>query len=46
VILLLVLSAVVAMVAAVAVSGVGQVYVDIAVDAFRTITDWAKGLFS
>jgi uncharacterized membrane-anchored protein len=46
VILLLVLSAVVAMVAAVAVSGVGHVYVDIAVDAFRTLTDWAKGLFS
>ncbi|MCS7481893.1 putative cytokinetic ring protein SteA [Umezawaea endophytica] len=46
VILLLVLAAVLAMVAAVAVSGVGHVYVDIAVDAFRTVTDWSKGLFS
>jgi uncharacterized membrane-anchored protein len=46
VILLLVLAAVLAMVAAVGVSGVGHVYVDIAVDAFRTVTDWSKGLFS
>ncbi|MBB5959342.1 putative membrane-anchored protein [Saccharothrix tamanrassetensis] len=46
VIFLLVLAAVVAMVAALAVSGVGQVYVDVAVDAFRSVVDWFKGLFS
>ncbi|WP_433263098.1 putative cytokinetic ring protein SteA [Actinosynnema sp. CS-041913] len=43
---LLVLAAVVAMVAALAVSGVGQVYVDVAVDAFRSVVDWLKGFFS
>lgn len=46
VIALLVLAAVIVMVAALAVSGVGHAYVDIAVDAFRTVTDWFKGLFS
>ncbi|MEV0679749.1 putative cytokinetic ring protein SteA [Actinosynnema sp. NPDC050436] len=46
VMLLLVLAAVVAMVAALAVSGVGQVYVDVAVDGFRSVVDWFKGLFS
>ncbi|MEU7529659.1 putative cytokinetic ring protein SteA [Saccharothrix sp. NPDC042600] len=45
VMVLLVLAAVVAMVAALAVSGVGQVYVDVAVDAFRSVVDWVKGLF-
>ncbi|RKT56608.1 putative cytokinetic ring protein SteA [Saccharothrix australiensis] len=43
---LLVLSAVVAMGAALAVSGVGQVYVDMAVDVFRSGFDWLKGFFS
>ncbi|MEJ2853955.1 MULTISPECIES: putative cytokinetic ring protein SteA [unclassified Saccharothrix] len=45
VMVLLVLAAVVAMAAALAVSGVGQVYVDVAVDAFRSVVDWFKGLF-
>lgn len=45
VMVLLVLAAVVAMVAALAVSGVGQVYVDVAVDGFRSVVDWVKGLF-
>ncbi|GAA0264297.1 putative cytokinetic ring protein SteA [Saccharothrix mutabilis subsp. mutabilis] len=44
VMVLLVLAAVVAMVAALAVSGVGQVYVDVAVDAFRSVVEWVKGL--
>ncbi|ONI89068.1 thiamine pyrophosphokinase [Saccharothrix sp. ALI-22-I] len=43
---LLVLAAVVAMAAALAVSGVGQVYVDLAADAFRSVVDWFKGLFA
>ncbi|MEU5696142.1 putative cytokinetic ring protein SteA [Actinosynnema sp. NPDC020468] len=46
VILSLVLAAVVAMVAALAVSGVGQVYVDVVVDWFRTAVDWVKGFFA
>ncbi|CCH33817.1 putative cytokinetic ring protein SteA [Actinosynnema sp. NPDC047251] len=46
VMLLLVLAAVVAMAAALAVSGVGQVYVDVAVDGFRSVVDWFKGFFS
>ncbi|MEU4805910.1 putative cytokinetic ring protein SteA [Actinosynnema sp. NPDC023587] len=46
VMLLLVLAAVVAMVAALAVSGVGQAYVDVAVDGFWSAVDWFKGLFS
>ena len=41
----LVLAAVTAMVAALAVSGVGQVYVDLAADAFRSVVDWFRGLF-
>jgi uncharacterized membrane-anchored protein len=45
VMVLLVLAAVIAMAAALAVSGVGQVYVDVAVDAFRSVVDWFKGLF-
>ncbi|WP_309117230.1 putative cytokinetic ring protein SteA [Saccharothrix sp.] len=45
VMVLLVLAAVVAMAAALAVSGVGQVYVDVAVDGFRSVVDWVKGLF-
>ncbi|WP_158852996.1 putative cytokinetic ring protein SteA [Saccharothrix deserti] len=44
-IVLLVLAVVVAMVAALAVSGIGQVYVDLAADAFRSVVDWLKGLF-
>ncbi|MBW4721166.1 putative cytokinetic ring protein SteA [Saccharothrix obliqua] len=43
---LLVLAAVIAMAAALAVSGVGQAYVDVAVDAFRSAVDWFRGLFS
>ncbi|MCE6994583.1 putative cytokinetic ring protein SteA [Saccharothrix sp. S26] len=43
---LLVLAAVAAMTAALAVSGVGQVYVDLAADAFRSVVDWFKGLFA
>jgi len=43
---LLVGAAVAAMVAALAVSGVGQVYVDAAVDGVRSAVDWLKGFFS
>ncbi|GLZ34561.1 thiamin pyrophosphokinase [Lentzea sp. NBRC 105346] len=46
VIVLLVVAAVVAMVSALAVSGVGQAYVDIAVDGWKTVVDWFGGLFS
>ncbi|QFZ22322.1 putative cytokinetic ring protein SteA [Saccharothrix syringae] len=42
---LLVLAAVVAMVAALVVSGVGQVYVDQAVDAVGAAVAWVRGLF-
>ncbi|GAA3852809.1 putative cytokinetic ring protein SteA [Saccharothrix violaceirubra] len=45
VIALLVLAAVVVMVAALWVSGVGQVYVDIAVDGVRALVDQVKGWF-
>ncbi|MFJ6677219.1 putative cytokinetic ring protein SteA [Actinosynnema sp. NPDC091369] len=44
-VVLLVLAAVVAMVAALAVSGVGHVYVDVAADAIRSVVDWFRGLF-
>ncbi|MFE9751474.1 putative cytokinetic ring protein SteA [Saccharothrix saharensis] len=44
-VVLLVLAAVVAMVAALAVSGVGHAYVDLAADAFRSVVDWFRGLF-
>ncbi|NUT51112.1 MAG: thiamine pyrophosphokinase [Saccharothrix sp.] len=42
----LVLAAVVAMVAALAVSGVGEAYAGLAADAFRSVVDWVKGLFA
>lgn len=45
VVVLLVLAAVVAMVAALAVSGVGRVYADVVVDAFASAVGWVKGLF-
>lgn len=41
---LLVLAAVVAMVAALAVSGVGGAYADLAADAFHSVVDWFRGL--
>ncbi|MEU4742098.1 putative cytokinetic ring protein SteA [Actinosynnema sp. NPDC023658] len=43
---LLVLAAVVAMVTALAVSGVGAVYTDLVAGAFRSAVDWLKGLFA
>lgn len=46
VIVLLVLAAVLAMVSALAVSGVGGAYVDIGVDAWNSVADWFRGLFS
>ncbi|MDQ2587821.1 putative cytokinetic ring protein SteA [Saccharothrix yanglingensis] len=44
VVVLLVLAAVVAMTAALVVSGVGQVHADVVVDAFRSAVEWVKGL--
>ncbi|QQQ74726.1 thiamine pyrophosphokinase [Saccharothrix sp. 6-C] len=44
-VVLLVLAVVAAMTAAVAVSGVGQVYVDLAADALHSVVDWFGGLF-
>ena len=46
VIVLLVAAAIVAMVAALSVSGVGHVYVDIVVDAWQSVVNWFKGFFS
>ncbi|GAA3655038.1 putative membrane-anchored protein [Lentzea atacamensis] len=46
VIVLLVTAAIAAMVAALAVSGVGHVYVDIVVDAWQSVVNWFKGFFS
>jgi uncharacterized membrane-anchored protein len=45
-IVLLVLAAVLAMVAALAVSGVGHAYVGVAVDTWQSVIDWFKGLVS
>ncbi|MEO6881148.1 MAG: putative cytokinetic ring protein SteA [Mycobacteriaceae bacterium] len=44
-VLLLVLAAVIAIAVALAVSGAGQVYVDHALDLWRSFIDWAGGLF-
>ncbi|WP_090101580.1 putative cytokinetic ring protein SteA [Lentzea jiangxiensis] len=46
VIVLLVAAAIAAMVAALAVSGVGHVYVDIVVDGWQSVVNWLKGFFS
>ncbi|XVS62766.1 putative cytokinetic ring protein SteA [Actinosynnema sp. CA-299493] len=45
-VVLLVLAVVVAMAAAVAVSGVGQAYVDLAAGALHSVVDWFGGLFA
>ncbi|MCG8924623.1 putative cytokinetic ring protein SteA [Lentzea sp. DG1S-22] len=46
VIVLLVAAAIAAMAAALAVSGVGHVYVDIVVDGWQSVVNWLKGFFS